>query len=960
MSQTELQRLEGRARATLEKLRRAVAEVRGLRDALDEAANKTKENAVREAQARFDKQSERARTEYEGALQLLKGRVKTFVGSSPSLTAPWSSQGQWSSWEPLEGATIPESVRIGAVRYPGSWSNLDLPVMLPLRNTKGFLVKGSGEHKAVARGVLEAVALRCLATTSPGKLQFAFFDPLGLGRSVAGFLPLSDYDQRLISGKVWTERRDIEQALRDVVEHMEGVIQKYLRKDFETLEDYNAQAGRLAEPYRLLLVYDFPAGFDDDSAQRLLTIAKNGPLTGVYPLVHYDPEIGTLHSFPVDEFLAALHVLAWPNPDLSIIPNTFSRKEHVFQFDEAPPEPLTTSVVHRVGALAREADQIKIGFDSICPDPDAWWTSDSRGGLRVPLGPSGVGRVQHLDLGRGTSQHVLLAGKTGSGKSSLLHTIVMNLSLNYSPSEVQLYLIDFKKGVEFKGYASGELPHATVVAVESEREFGQSVLKGLDAELTSRGEAFRRQGVDGLADFRDKTGAKMPRIFLLVDEFQEFFAEDDALAMEVRSILDRLMRQGRAFGIHVLLGSQTLRGAAAGLSPGTIEQMGVRIALQSSADDSRLVLADDNPAARLLTRPGEAIYNAANGRPEGNSPFQVAYLRDEERQPLIERVVSFARTRGFTRARPLIVFEGDEPAAIEQSPALRAVMERPASDRFPHVIDCWLGSPIAIKEPTFARLRPRPGNNLLIVGQDAQLATGLLTGTLVSLLAQLPRTTATVLLVDLAIADGAAGGALEALAGQFQRNVRLIGRREVADTLLGVHAEALRRMESERDDHGPVVVAISGLNRARDLRPDPDDFEGTSLAAKFTTVLREGPERGIFSVMWCDTVTNLRRSLTFDALREIDMRVALQMSVEGSDFLTDSTDANRLGPNRALLFNVEEGYREKFRPFRPPTVGWIEHAGHLLGGNEGLAGSKPAEHRSADLEWSPRDEGPQN
>ena len=52
----------------------------------------------------------------------------------------------------------------------------------------------------------------------------------------------------------------------------------------------------------------------------------------------------------------------------------------------------------------------------------------------------------------------------------------------------------------------------------------------------------------------------MPRVLLIVDEFQEFFVEDDKIAQEVTLLLDRLVRQGRAFGMHVILGSQTLGG----------------------------------------------------------------------------------------------------------------------------------------------------------------------------------------------------------------------------------------------------------------------------------------------------------------------------------------------------------------------------------------------------------------
>ena len=97
----------------------------------------------------------------------------------------------------------------------------------------------------------------------------------------------------------------------------------------------------------------------------------------------------------------------------------------------------------------------------------------------------------------GTSQHVLISGKTGSGKSTLLHVLITNLALRYSPDEVELYLVDFKKGVEFKAYARVDLPHARVVAIESEREFGLSVLQRLDAELRTRGDMFRKRGRAG-------------------------------------------------------------------------------------------------------------------------------------------------------------------------------------------------------------------------------------------------------------------------------------------------------------------------------------------------------------------------------------------------------------------------------------------------------------------------------
>src|SRR5947208_13993321 len=110
----------------------------------------------------------------------------------------------------------------------------------------------------------------------------------------------------------------------------------------------------------------------------------------------------------------------------------------------------------------------------------------------------------------------------------------------------------------------------------------------------------------------------MPRILLIVDEFQEFFTEDDRLAQEAALLLDRLVRQGRAFGLHVLLGSQTLGGAYS-LARSTIDQMAIRIALQCSDADAQPILSKENTAARLLSRPGEAIYNDQHGQGEGHA-----------------------------------------------------------------------------------------------------------------------------------------------------------------------------------------------------------------------------------------------------------------------------------------------------------------------------------------------------
>src|SRR5204862_7556186 len=150
-------------------------------------------------------------------------------------------------------------------------------------------------------------------------------------------------------------------------------------------------------------------------------------------------------------------------------------------------------------------------FESIAPSADKIWSGDATDELRVAVGRFGATRLQELRLGKGVAQHALIAGKTGSGKSTLLHVMVTNLALWYSPDQVEFYLVDFKKGVEFKAYATHQLPHARAIAVESDREFGLSVLQRVDAELARRGTLFRDAGVQEIGAYRDRTGLVMPR-----------------------------------------------------------------------------------------------------------------------------------------------------------------------------------------------------------------------------------------------------------------------------------------------------------------------------------------------------------------------------------------------------------------------------------------------------------------
>ena len=95
-------------------------------------------------------------------------------------------------------------------------------------------------------------------------------------------------------------------------------------------------------------------------------------------------------------------------------------------------------------------------------DPRRGGAGDSTRGLFAPIGQKGARDVAILGFDSSDHAGALLVGRPGSGKSTLLHAYVGGLTTLYGPDELELYLIDFKEGVEFKAYAEEQLPHAKV------------------------------------------------------------------------------------------------------------------------------------------------------------------------------------------------------------------------------------------------------------------------------------------------------------------------------------------------------------------------------------------------------------------------------------------------------------------------------------------------------------------
>ena len=299
------------------------------------------------------------------------------------------------------------------------------------------------------------------------------------------------------------------------------------------------------------------------------------------------------------------------------------------------------------------------------------------------------------------------------------------------------------------------------------------------------------------------------------------------------------------------------------------------------------------------------------------------------------------------QAPPAIVFEGNvlsDPSENRQLHELLAAPRWPESAVAPRA---WLGSAVAIAEPTSATFLRQSGANLLLVGHREEAALGVMTAAMLSLAAQHPPCSPSpggptqFYVLDGTRPDAPEAGFWRHVAPTLPHAVKVSLVRDAAEMLSEIAAEVARRQQEALDKAPPVYLLIYNLGRFRDLRKE-DEFsfgseEGkpASPAKQFAAILREGPALGVHTLVWCDTYSTLGRLVDRQGLRDFEMRVLFQMNPTDSSNLMDTPDAARLGMHRAIYYDDAQGRMEKFRPYGLPPDEWLSWVGGQLHGRKG-------------------------
>ncbi len=413
-----------------------------------------------------------------------------------------------------------------------------------------------------------------------------------------------------------TESKEIEEALKHLYEYLKVNLQEKLAgyKDFV---HYNED-----KEDKLPLKALFLSGVDalsQNAFYYLEKIMRFGSKNGVLSFVNLESEKNNQSAEDLKRYAeffkdrTSFERLKYLN--VEVINDHGIQSQHMQDF------------ATKIKAYYEQKKQVKRELKDLQKE-QKFWTESSQSKVSVPVGWDINHKEVCFEIGE-AQNHTLICDHSGSGKSNFLHVLIQNLAFYYAPNEIQLFLLDYKEGVEFNAYTDPILEHARLVSVASSVGFGVSFLSWLCDEIKKRADRFKQFKVKDLSDYRKHE--KMPRLIVVVDEFQVLFS-DNKSTKAVEGHLNTLLKKGRSYGVHLVLATQTMRGTD--INPSFKAQIANRIALPMDAEDSSSVLGDD--AACELVRL-EGIFNNNGGHQKYHTKMSIPKAPDDFK-PFIKKI----------------------------------------------------------------------------------------------------------------------------------------------------------------------------------------------------------------------------------------------------------------------------------------------------------------------------------
>ena len=761
-------------------------------------------------------------------------------------------------------------------------------------------------YNASVNDLARYVLCEAIFKTAPGQLSILGYDG-DLSGVFAPFAALSAGESRILN--FITDEKQLMPKLRDLQQQILAV-QNVIQGRENSLIEFRKRVQRSIEGYKLVVLSMDMGLINSELMAQLSRLMRSGPAFGISFLIISTTYI-TLQTSDGREIERSIRSIA---PNITVLePGTGSVS--IEGGGRAPYQPVPAETIIRDSEAfvekVRTAQLPTVRFAEL-HDMEHFWTESSVDGLTFCVGKYGINNME-ITIGDEINQrhNAVITGAVGQGKSNLISVIIHSLCMRYSPRELQMYLLDFKEGVTFKAFSNiGQpdyLPHARTLGLESDVSFGLAVLNSLFHEYQSRMKLLKEKNMKSIRELRLRfPEIEMPRIVVIIDEFQMMFGDDNQTGQKIADMLEKSVRLFRAAGIHFILASQTLSDsrALANNKESIFGQIPIRIALKNSEREAREVLSQNNPAAAYV-RPRESVVNLDYGELSQNRKTVIAFADEAILRPIRRKMWESAR--GYTT--PPYVFESERRISV--SNGIETINGLRKTSKVPVAV---IGDKISIDGERIALpMLHEPGRNIAVFGApdgDCNQAVGILQSAAASLAAQHPKGDARFMFCDFEDA----GQSYERKYPHFALLMENLGF-FIEDIPREQFSETIQELMAQPPEGETVYIFGSTMDR---WEFEPDPFGQASVLKEF---VEKGPSRRIHFIGWWVKASKFTAQVAgFGNSDAFNSKIFLRIDERTIQSLTSPFIRWSAQVNRGLIIDdVEFSEEMPFIPYAPVT-----------------------------------------
>lgn len=809
------------------------------------------EQFLKRGTEQLQKRQKEALTKINDNIEALNRLIKTRDDSAAM--ADWDTE-----LEAPISSIAPEYFRYGSLQMVNTQGKvldkLNIPLLLPTKVNAVMMNLGDDAEKVP--NLFQNIIVRLLLSTRMSLAKVSVVD-MDYGRS---FPIVSSITNSMFKSQMFYRQDDVTQLIAGLAREISEVNRVFSGR-YPDIDSYNASAGEMAQPYHFVFIDDFPNGFTSQAIDDLLRLIDNGNAAsvGIKIFINYSTKNPTPRDFDIQRFKKPCAWISKGN-DGKLSFDNWNQKfppNVIPTIDLDSPKNIGDYVDFLNGMKQREIVYSLDGWIEDLKKKDLVWSGNTSDGIKVPIGYISSTKTFDFYLandndGSCNDFFALIAGRPGYGKTVLLHNIIVNAAMKYSPDELCFYLADFAEGASFSIYK--KLPHVKSLMLSNNKEYALRMLNDLVLEAKKRSHLFQKaqrekgKQVTNLASYREVTGDKLPRIVFVMDEFHYLFLSTDPTTIAAKEALCNGIRQWRKFGISIILCTQSISGVNFGDAD---KQITYRFALNLLDMDSKTVIRNDS--AKSLTRKGQTIMNnTADGNVSMNVEFQSAFTKHYLDH--VDYLAKLYEHKYGNKHRPYICESGTD-ADIADNLKIYDSIAAITFAKNPQYCDVYVGKPDLLRDThTRIRYQRRQNSNTLIVGDDFKTMIYDLMVQMVQLQGY-SNPKSKIYVLDCFNAGDEYQGALKGM--QDVSEVFTTGTAQNTTQYIDEISAELERRKAEQKEgkmtEERIVLAIMNAQNCYELKPQPGKFgvEPSVAAKKLATLLAEGGPLGIHCIVHC-------------------------------------------------------------------------------------------------------------